>query len=41
MIPDLDIYHTAQTLVKRHGQDVPIPAAVRADNMLEKGDVDG
>ena len=31
MIPDLDIYRSAQTLVKRHGQDAPIHAAMRAD----------
>ncbi len=24
MIPDLDIYRSAQVLVKRHGQDAPI-----------------
>ena len=41
MIPDLDIYQSAQILVKRHGQDAPIYAAVRADAMLEKGDLDG
>ena len=41
MIPDLDIYRSAQILVKRHGQDAPIYAAVRADAMLEKGDLDG
>ncbi len=28
-------------LVKRHGQDVPIEAAMRGDAMLEKGDLDG
>ncbi len=41
MIPDLDIYRSAQTLVKRHGQDAPIHAAMRADDMLDKGDLDG
>ncbi len=41
MIPDLDIYRTAQILVKHHGQDAPIQAATRADAMLEKGDLDG
>ena len=35
MIPDLDIYRSAQMLVKRHGQDAPIHAAMRADAMLE------
>ncbi len=41
MIPDLDIYRSAQMLVKRHGQDAPIHAAMRADAMLEKGDLGG
>ncbi len=41
MIPGLDIYRSAQTLVKRHGRDAPIHAAMRADAMLEKGDLDG
>ncbi len=37
MIPDLDIYRSAQVLVKRHGEDAPIHAAMRADAMLEAG----
>ncbi len=37
MIPDLDIYRSAQVLVKQHGQDAPIEAAMRADAMLERG----
>ncbi len=41
MIPDLDIYRSAQVLVKQHGQDAPIEAAMRADAMLDKGDLDG
>ena len=41
MIPDLDIYRSAQVLVKRHGQDAPIHAAMRADDMLEAGDLNG
>ncbi len=34
MIPDLDIYCSANVLVKLHGQDAPIHAAMRADAML-------
>ncbi len=30
MIPDLDIYRSANVLVKQHGQDAPIEAAMRA-----------
>ncbi len=41
MIPDLDIYRSANVLVKRHGEDAPIEAAMRADAMLDKGDLDG
>ncbi len=41
MIPDLDIYRAAQALIKQHGEDAPIEAAMRADAMLEKGDLDG
>ncbi len=31
----------ANTLLKQHGQDAPIEAAMRADAMLDKGDLDG
>ncbi len=41
MISDLDIWRSASALVKHHGQDAPIEAAMRADAMLEKGDLDG
>ena len=41
MTPDLQIYRSARLLVKQHGEDVPIEAAMRADAMLEKGDLDG
>ncbi len=41
MIPDLDIYRAANVLVKRHGQDTPIEGAMRADAMLEAGELDG
>ncbi len=41
MIPDLDNWRSANLLVKRHGEDAPIHAAMRADAMLEAGDLDG
>ena len=41
MIPDLDIYRSANVLVTRHGQDALIQAAMNADAMLEKGDLKG
>ncbi len=41
MTPDLDIYRSANLLIKQHGEDAPIHAAMRADATLEAGDVDG
>ena len=41
MIPDLDIWRSANVLVKHHGRDASIHAAMRADAMLEAGDLDG
>ncbi len=37
----LDIDRSANVLVKRHGQDAPIHAAMWADELLEAGDLDG
>ncbi len=39
MIPDLDIWRSANLLVKQHGQDAQIEAAVRLDNLLEVGQI--
>ena len=41
MIPDLDIYRSANVLIRQHSEDAPIEAAMRADAMLESGDLDG
>ena len=41
MVSDLDIFRSAQVLVKRHGQDAAIKAAMRADAMLASGDLEG
>ena len=41
MTSDLDIYRSASLLIKQHGQDAPIQAAMRADELLEAGDLDG
>ncbi len=41
MIPNPEIYRTANLLVKQHGDDAPIEAAMRADAMLEAGDLGG
>ena len=39
MTPDLDIYRSANILVKRHGEDAPIQAAMRSDKLLEVGQI--
>ena len=41
MISDLDIFRTASLLVKQHGTEATIHAAIHADAMLDKGDLDG
>ena len=41
MTSDIDIFRSANLLVKQHGPDAPVHAAMRADAMLEKGDLDG
>ncbi len=41
MISDLDIYRSANVLVQQHGEDAPLEAAMRADAMLEAGDMEG
>ena len=38
---DKDIYQTANELIKQHGDDAPIHAAMRADELLDAGDIDG
>ncbi len=40
-IYDLDIYRSANEFIKQHGEDAPIHAAMRADELLEAGDLDG
>ena len=41
MISDLDVFRAAQSLIERHCEDAPIHAAMRADALLEQGDMDG
>ena len=41
MTSDLDIYRTANVLIREHGEDAALEAAQRADAMLEKGAIDG
>ncbi len=39
MIPDLDIYRSANVLIREHGEDAALDAAMWAIAMLEKGDL--
>ncbi len=41
MTSTLDIYRSANVLVRQHGAEATIHAAMSADAMLEKGDLDG
>ena len=41
MTSDLDIYRSAHELIKQHGKDAPIHAAMRADELMEVGDMEG
>ena len=41
MTSDFDMYRSINLLVKRHGDDAPIHAAMRADAMLDTGDLEG
>ena len=41
MPSDLDIYRAANELIRQHGDDAPIRAAMRHDELLEAGDMDG
>ena len=40
MTSDLDVFRAAQRLIERHGEDAPIHAAMRADALLEQGDME-
>jgi hypothetical protein len=39
MIPDIDIWRSANLLIKHYGADAPVQAAMRADAMLDKGNM--
>ncbi len=41
MTSDIDIYRAANELIKQHGEDAPIHAAMRADELMETSDMDG
>ena len=41
MTSDLDIYRSANELIKQFGDAADIEAAMRADELMEAGDMDG
>ncbi len=41
MTSDLDVYRSAHLLIVRHGDDAPIEAAMRTDELMEAGDMEG
>jgi len=41
MFPDIDIWRAALLMAKRYGDDAAVQPSVRADEMLDQGDVDG
>ncbi len=41
MTSDLDIYRSANELIKQHDEDADIEAAMRADELMDAGDMEG
>ena len=41
MVNETDIYRSANLLIKQHGEDAAIHAAMQADECLDNGDLDG
>ncbi len=41
MTSDLDMYRSANELIKQYGEDAPIRATMRADQLMEAGDMEG
>ncbi len=40
-LPEWELWACAEEMIRQHGLDAPIHAAMRADALLEKGDDDG
>ena len=38
---DIDLYRAAAEMVKKHGENAGIEAAMKSDNLLERGDMTG
>ena len=41
MIDELDIWRSAHLLIEKHGDEAELAAALRADELLARGDVEG
>jgi hypothetical protein len=41
VLPDWELWACAQHYIKRHLDDAPIHAAMRADELLAEGDLEG
>lgn len=41
MTSPLDIYRTANLMIQQHGEEATIHAALKADEMLAQGNLDG
>jgi hypothetical protein len=37
----IDIWRSAKLMVNEHGQAAPLECALKADEMLDRGDIDG
>ena len=38
---DIDIYRSAAAMIKQHGEDAALQAAMKSDALLKKGDMEG
>ena len=41
MVEEIEVWRAANQLVERYGEDAELEAAMRADAMIEAGDVEG
>ena len=41
MVTDKDIYRSANELIEQHGEDASLHAAMRADELMDAGDMEG
>jgi len=39
--PDIDVHRAAWLMIRRYGDDAAVQAAMRGDELLAKGDLDG